>query len=196
MLLSPVINKDSDSFFTAFDSCEGTVIALRFNNDFVSEITSGQQAGVLLDQTCFYGEAGGQIYDTGFLSKTNDEVCKYVAYVVCMYVLLHNYAVESELNLLRSRHLWLFQMPYLCTLQSLISVLITEVLLSTRPLCFPSLFQSTEFAVKNTQVRGGYVLHVGSVEGHLKVGDKVICTIDGVRNLAHPVHLHVYMCIH
>ena len=60
---------------TAFESCEGTVIALRYNNEFVPEITSGQQAGVLLDQTCFYAEAGGQIYDVGFLSKTDDEVC-------------------------------------------------------------------------------------------------------------------------
>ena len=59
---------------TAFESCEGTVIALRYNNEFVSEITSGQQAGVLLDQTCFYAEAGGQIYDVGFLAKTDDEV--------------------------------------------------------------------------------------------------------------------------
>ena len=50
------------------------MISLRYNNEFVSEITSGQQAGVLLDQTCFYAEAGGQIYDIGFLSKTDDEV--------------------------------------------------------------------------------------------------------------------------
>ena len=29
-------------------------------------------------------------------------------------------------------------------------------------------------------MRGGYVLHVGVVEGTLKVGDSVNCTIDGV----------------
>ena len=40
--------------------------------------------------------------------------------------------------------------------------------------------QENEFAVRDVQVRGGYVLHVGSVEGTLKVGDKVLCTIDGV----------------
>ena len=54
------------------------MIALRYNNEFVPVITSGQQAGVLLDQTCFYAEAGGQIYDVGFFTKTNDEVCMYV----------------------------------------------------------------------------------------------------------------------
>ena len=40
--------------------------------------------------------------------------------------------------------------------------------------------QETEFAVRDVQVRGGYVLHVGAIEGSLKVGDKVVCTIDGV----------------
>ena len=40
--------------------------------------------------------------------------------------------------------------------------------------------QETEFAVRDVQVRGGYVLHVGAIEGSLKVGEKVICTIDGV----------------
>lgn len=40
--------------------------------------------------------------------------------------------------------------------------------------------QETEFAVRDVQVRGGYVLHVGAIEGRVKVGDKVVCTIDGV----------------
>ncbi|XP_013389030.1 alanine--tRNA ligase, cytoplasmic [Lingula anatina] len=35
-----------------------------------------------------------------------------------------------------------------------------------------------EFVVKNVQVRGGYVLHIGSVEGTLKVGDSVKLAID------------------
>ena len=65
---------------TAFESCEGTVIALRHHNEFVPEVASGQQAGVLLDQTCFYAEAGGQIYDVGFLSKIDDEVYDDTAY--------------------------------------------------------------------------------------------------------------------
>ena len=42
-------------------------------------------------------------------------------------------------------------------------------------------FQSTEFSVKNVQVRGGYVLHIGSVEGTLKVGDSVTLHLDGAR---------------
>lgn len=34
--------------------------------------------------------------------------------------------------------------------------------------------------MKNVQVRGGYVLHIGNVEGTLRVGDKVKCLVDGV----------------
>ncbi|XP_078400049.1 alanine--tRNA ligase, cytoplasmic isoform X1 [Cetorhinus maximus] len=36
----------------------------------------------------------------------------------------------------------------------------------------------SEFTVKNVQVRGGYVLHIGTVYGELKVGDKVRLFID------------------
>ncbi|XP_068169309.1 alanine--tRNA ligase, cytoplasmic [Antennarius striatus] len=38
-----------------------------------------------------------------------------------------------------------------------------------------------EFTVKNTQVRGGYVLHVGTVYGTLGVGDRVTLHIDEAR---------------
>jgi len=48
--------------------------AIRFNKQFVDEVTSGQECGLLLDQTNFYAEQGGQIYDEGFLVKIGDEV--------------------------------------------------------------------------------------------------------------------------
>ena len=35
--------------------------------------------------------------------------------------------------------------------------------------------------MKNVQVRGGYVLHIGNVEGTLRVGDQVKCCIDEVQ---------------
>ena len=53
--------------FSEFQSCEGKVLALRHNKLFVDQVTSGQLVGVLLDQTCFYAEQGGQIYDEGFM---------------------------------------------------------------------------------------------------------------------------------
>ena len=58
----------------AFESCEGTVLALHRNKEFVEEIKSGEHAGVLLDTTCFYAEQGGQIFDEGFITKIGDEV--------------------------------------------------------------------------------------------------------------------------
>ncbi|XP_050307054.1 alanine--tRNA ligase, cytoplasmic [Anthonomus grandis grandis] len=96
-----------------FGACEATVIGLRYNKQFVDEVSSGQECGVLLDKTNFYAEQGGQIYDTGFLVKSNDE--------------------------------------------------------------------SVEFSVKNVQVRGGYIIHIGNIEGTLKKGDKVNLLIDAER---------------
>ncbi|NWH50401.1 SYAC protein, partial [Fregata magnificens] len=39
----------------------------------------------------------------------------------------------------------------------------------------------TEFTVKNVQVRGGYVLHIGTLYGSLKVGDQVHLSVDEIR---------------
>jgi alanyl-tRNA synthetase len=103
----------NDSGKYVVKSCEGTIAALRCNNEFVNEITSGQQSGIVLDQTCFYAEQGGQIYDEGFIVSKEDE--------------------------------------------------------------------GNEFIVKDVQVKGGYVLHIGSTEGSFKVGDKVTLTIDSDR---------------
>ncbi|XP_051168075.1 alanine--tRNA ligase, cytoplasmic isoform X2 [Leptopilina boulardi] len=97
-----------------FSSCTSTVIALRRGKQFVKDVTSGEEVGILLDQTSFYAEQGGQIYDEGFLVKVGDE--------------------------------------------------------------------GTEVRVKNVQVRGGYVLHIGTVgQGILKEGDKVLSNIDTAR---------------
>nr|XP_060643808.1 alanine--tRNA ligase, cytoplasmic [Anolis sagrei ordinatus] len=101
-----------------FQSPEATVKALRREKAFVEEVSTGQECGIVLDQTCFYAEQGGQIYDEGYLVKEEEED-------------------GSE--------------------------------------------DKTEFTVKNVQVRGGYVLHVGTVYGSLKVGDTVRLYIDEPR---------------
>ncbi|XP_067053793.1 alanine--tRNA ligase, cytoplasmic-like [Acropora muricata] len=41
--------------------------------------------------------------------------------------------------------------------------------------------EEVEFSVSNVQVHGGYVLHVGAIEGTLKVGDMLKCQIDEQR---------------
>lgn len=40
-----------------------------------------------------------------------------------------------------------------------------------------------ELCVQSVQLRGGYVLHVGQVEGALRVGDQVQCAVDAQRRL-------------
>lgn len=57
----------------------------------------------------------------------------------------------------------------------------TTTYLTMRGLLFVLFWQRMEFTVKNTQVRGGYVLHVGTVYGTLKVGDRVTLHVDEVR---------------
>ncbi|XP_067006917.2 alanine--tRNA ligase, cytoplasmic [Anabrus simplex] len=103
-------NKDAEY---VFDRCIGKVIGLRYGGKFVDEVTSGQECGVLLDKTLFYAEAGGQIYDEGFMVKVGDE--------------------------------------------------------------------SVEFSVKNVQISGGYILHIGTVEGTLRKGDEVHQHLDTSR---------------
>ena len=44
-----------------------------------------------------------------------------------------------------------------------------------------------ELKVKNVQVRGGYVLHMGTVEGTLSVGDTVQLNIDEDRRRNHSI---------
>ena len=45
---------------------------------------------------------------------------------------------------------------------------------------FVFLSQEVEFSVTNVQIHGGYVLHVGAIEGTLRVGDQMKCQIDEV----------------
>jgi len=102
---------------------KATITAIRRNKQFVNELKSGEEGGILLDQTSFYAEQGGQIYDEGFISKSEN--------------------IEQDQDAL-------------------------------------------EFIVKNVQVRGGYILHVGTLSSDnesslLKVGDTVFLHVDTER---------------
>ena len=80
----------SIALVTEFESCVGRVQALRSKGTFVDEVATGDLVGVLLDQTCFYAEQGGQIYDVGFMTKVDDEVRKLHTHVharVCTCVM-------------------------------------------------------------------------------------------------------------
>lgn len=105
-------NEDPKDAVYKFQSCTATVIALRSKKEFVQSVCN-QECGIILDQTCFYAEQGGQIFDEGFIVKAGDE--------------------------------------------------------------------QIEFRVKDVQVRGGYILHIGSLEGEITVGDVVKLQIDALR---------------
>ncbi|XP_006002660.1 alanine--tRNA ligase, cytoplasmic [Latimeria chalumnae] len=113
---SPKYNYKADNGTYVFEPCVATVKAIRREKMFTEEVLTGQQCGLVLNQTCFYAEQGGQIYDEGYM------------------------VIEEDSN-----------------------------------------EDKTEFTVKNVQVRGGYVLHVGTVYGKVKVGDRLRLYIDEAR---------------
>ncbi|XP_047107863.1 alanine--tRNA ligase, cytoplasmic [Schistocerca piceifrons] len=102
--------KDTDY---EFGPCIGEVVAIYYMKEFVNEVTSGQECGIILDKTSFYAQQGGQIYDEGYMVKVTDE--------------------------------------------------------------------NVEFSVRNVQVFGGYVLHIGTAEGKIQKGDRMSLHLDTVR---------------
>lgn len=108
--------------------CKAVVKAIRTAKEFVNEVHVGQQCGLLLDQTNFYAEQGGQIFDEGFIAKAAASNSQ------------QQHEDEERL----------------------------------------------EFIVNNVQVRGGYILHIGTLTGNiddaqnnvLRVGDTVDLSVE------------------
>ena len=57
---------------SAYHQATATVLALRRERAFCDEVTTGQECGVLLDQTSFYAEQGGQTFDEGYMQREDD----------------------------------------------------------------------------------------------------------------------------
>lgn len=94
-----------------FEACQSSIVSiLNSENKFVGEVHSGEKCGLILNNTNFYAESGGQIYDQGALVKVDDD--------------------------------------------------------------------ANEFLVDRVYNKGGYILHTGTVEGTLRIGDKLDCHFD------------------
>ncbi|RPD98989.1 alanine--tRNA ligase [Candidatus Pantoea deserta] len=72
---SNVISIDAASAFKGYDQLDltATVKALYVDGVAVDSVAAGQEAVVVLDETPFYGESGGQVGDTGLLKGKNAE---------------------------------------------------------------------------------------------------------------------------
>lgn len=70
-----VIRIDSASAFKGYDHLDltSTVKAIFIDGQAVNALSAGQEAVVVLDETPFYGESGGQVGDTGILAGKNAE---------------------------------------------------------------------------------------------------------------------------
>lgn len=72
-----VINVDGQTHFIGYDNLEAqaTVLGLFSNGKAVDSIQSGETAVIILDQTPFYAEMGGQVGDSGLIST---DTCEFV----------------------------------------------------------------------------------------------------------------------
>ena len=72
---SNVISIDSASSFKGYDNLalKSTITAIYVNGQPADEISAGQEGVIVLDETPFYGESGGQVGDTGVLKGANAE---------------------------------------------------------------------------------------------------------------------------
>ncbi|MCF6286469.1 MAG: alanine--tRNA ligase, partial [Candidatus Hydrogenedentes bacterium] len=90
-----------DTDFKGYDctACDATIQAIIFDTESVNELTEGQEGEIVLNQTPFYGESGGQVGDTGVLDSVNGNAS--VANVKKVVGALHCHAVTVKNGVLK-----------------------------------------------------------------------------------------------
>ncbi|XP_041107940.1 alanine--tRNA ligase, mitochondrial isoform X1 [Polyodon spathula] len=56
-----------------FSPCQSTVLALYCDRSLVTEVEEGRRCAVILNQTCFYAEQGGQAHDQGYFIREGQQ---------------------------------------------------------------------------------------------------------------------------
>ena len=70
-----IFDKNGPTEFVGYESLknQASIIEIIKKNKFTEEISSGDEGFIVTNQTCFYGESGGQIGDTGLIKSENNE---------------------------------------------------------------------------------------------------------------------------
>ncbi len=81
--------------YDATEFAEAKVIALLDGDKSIDSLGEGQQAGVVLDNTPFYAESGGQVGDTGKLASTDAGVSVHDTFSPVAGLIIHKVTVDK-----------------------------------------------------------------------------------------------------
>jgi alanyl-tRNA synthetase len=74
---------------------DANVIALVKNDEQIDELKEGEEGLIILDETPFYAEAGGQVGDTGTLFNQNAQVKVFDTFAPIAGIVLHKSKIEK-----------------------------------------------------------------------------------------------------